>query len=110
MAFLETGASLSGFEYGLLLAVPLIPLAGYAVQMALRKRLPWGDKLLTAGMGVAMVITVYMAFKVIGGAHHEGFFHESARANPGWAFKWLSVALPWNDAGNISAGILYDPL
>jgi NADH-quinone oxidoreductase subunit L len=111
MAFLETEASLSGFQYALLLAVPLIPLAGYAVQMAFRRRLPWGDKLLTGGMAVVMAITVYMAFQAISASHHAGFsfFHQSAEEGKG-AFLWLYQSLPWNSARNVSAGILYDPL
>jgi len=118
MAFLLTQelpvehGGFGGFEYALLLAVPLIPLLGYALQMSLRKKLPWGDKLLTLGMGVSMAITVFMAFKAIAASHHEGFqfFHESARAGHGWSFKWLYHALDWDAAKNISVGILYDPL
>jgi NADH-quinone oxidoreductase subunit L len=102
-------AAFTGGDYLLLLLVPLIPLAGYIVQMSLRKRLPWGDKLLTAGMGASMAITVFMLFKVIG----KQFFFESAK--DGYAFKWLYSVLPWDASistgtGNVSAGILYDPL
>ena len=33
-------------DFKLLLAVPALPLAGYALQIFLRRRLPHGDKLL----------------------------------------------------------------
>ncbi|MEM7305958.1 MAG: NADH-quinone oxidoreductase subunit L [Planctomycetota bacterium] len=105
MAFLEFNA---GFDYGLLLAVPFIPLFGYALQIAFRKKLPFGDKILTGGMGIVMAITVYMAFKAI--FHHgdEPFFHESARE--GHFFKWFYTVMEWDDPKNVAAGILYDPL
>ena len=45
-------------DFKLLLAVPLIPLVGYVLQIFLRRKLPHGDKLLTAGMFVVMCITV----------------------------------------------------
>ena len=38
-------------DFWLLLAVPLIPLCGYVLQISLRDKLPGGDKILTAGMG-----------------------------------------------------------
>jgi len=97
----------AGLDWWLLLAVPLIPLVGYVVQISLRGRLPMGDKLLTGGMAVVMGITVYMALKAIFASHHgEGFFHESV--DDGFAFRWLysgDVSTP-----NIVAGLLYDPL
>ena len=111
MAFLEFNPD---FDFGLLLAVPLIPLLGYALQIAFRKKLPYGDKILTGGMFVVMCITVYMAFKAIGHAYGdstEPFFYESARSG-GPMFKWLysSVDWLWDDPRNVVAGILYDPL
>ena len=48
MALMEFNPSV---DWWLLLAVPLIPFLGYVIQITLRKKLPWGDKLLTAGMG-----------------------------------------------------------
>lgn len=48
-------------DFWFLLAVPLIPLLGYAVQIFAGKRLPWrGDVMLTGGMFVVMLITVWM--------------------------------------------------
>jgi NADH-quinone oxidoreductase subunit L len=116
MSLLQTHASsvehgaFGGFEYGLLLAVPLIPLLGYALQIALRRKLPFGDKLLTLGMGAVMAITVFMALKAI--RHHgpEPFFHESVREGHGWSFRWLYQTLGWDSPANVAAGILYDPL
>ena len=55
--------SLPLWQWKLLLAVPLIPLVGYMIQIFWGKKLPrQGDWLLTAGMGVVMAITVYMFF------------------------------------------------
>ncbi len=50
-------------DFWLLLCVPLIPLVGYVLQISLRKKLPWGDHLLTAGMAVSCFITIAMAAK-----------------------------------------------
>ena len=53
--------SLPTWQWQLLLAVPLIPLVGYVIQIFWGKHLPrQGDWLLTGGMGVVMLITVYM--------------------------------------------------
>ena len=50
-------------DFKLLLAVPLIPLIGYVVNIFFGRRLPrGGDWLLTGGMFVVMCITVYMFF------------------------------------------------
>ena len=48
-------------DFKLLALVPLIPFVGYLLQVFLRRRLPGGDKLLTAGMFVAMAITLFEA-------------------------------------------------
>ncbi len=105
MALLEFNPD---FDFKLLLAVPLIPLIGYVLQIFLRGRLPHGDKLLTGGMFVVMLITVFMAFKAIAAAYAgEAFFHESA--STGFALNWF-----YSDGGagtpNVVAGLLYDPL
>ncbi|MCZ6598085.1 MAG: NADH-quinone oxidoreductase subunit L [Planctomycetota bacterium] len=94
-------------DFKLLLAVPLIPLFGYALQILLRKRMPWGDKLLTAGLFVSMSITVWMAAKAIwAGYHHQEFIHESVGED--FVFRWLFTESPQTAA--VVAGILYDPL
>lgn len=96
-------------DFKLLLLVPLIPLLGYVVQISFRKRLPWGDKLLTGGMFVVMCITVFMALKAIThayGHHGEPFLWESWRY--GFQFDWLYSTA--TSTPNIVAGILYDPL
>ena len=55
-----------GTDFKLLLAVPLIPLVGYVVNIFFGRRLPrQGDWLLTGGMFVSMAITVLMAAKAI---------------------------------------------
>ena len=96
-------------DFKLLLLVLLIPLVGYVLQIFLRRRLPGGDKLLTAGMFVVMVITVLEAAKALSHAYHahgQPFLQESVEH--GFAFRWLytgDVATP-----NVVAGILYDPL
>jgi len=96
-------------DFALLLAVPLIPLVGYVVQIVLRGRLPWGDKLLTAGMFASMVIAVFLAAKAIHAVQAgEEFLQESLKQ--GYAFKWLYETLPADHALNVAAGILYDPL
>jgi NADH-quinone oxidoreductase subunit L len=97
-----------GLDFALLLAVPAIPLFGYALQIFLGRRLPRGDLVLTAGMGVVMCITLLLAAKALYAAHHgESFMHHSSEA--GLELGWLySVAKP--PALNVVAGILYDPL
>jgi proton-translocating NADH-quinone oxidoreductase chain L len=96
-------------DFKLLLAVPLIPLVGYTLQIFLRRRLPYGDKLLTLGMFAVLCITVLEAAKAIAAAHHgQAFFHQSAEH--GWVFKWLSADKAAGDPGNLAVGILYDPL
>ena len=104
-------------DYKLLLAVPLIPLVGYVVQLFFGRKLPRsGDWLLTGGMFVVMCITVYMFLsKAIGhvpGAENLPFFNESARTDGAPVFRWLYSSGEVTDAGtlNIVAGILYDGL
>ena len=94
-------------DFKLLLAVPLIPLIGYTLQIFLRDKLPHGDKLLTGGMFAVMCITVYLAAKAIA-SHGEGFLNHSGDA--GWEFGWFyqSEAVP--SYLNVVTGIFYDPL
>jgi len=96
-------------DFTLLLAVPLIPLVGYVLQIFLRRRLPHGDKLLTLGMFAVMCITVWLGLKGLHAAHAgQRFFHHSSEA--GMEFGWLySLGTVPTDA-NLVLGILYDPL
>jgi len=98
---------LTQLDYKLLLAVPLIPLLGYVVNIFFGRKLPrQGDWLLTGGMFAVMCITVYMFFKFVG----AGGFHESV-AEGGPAYGWLySLGHGKADGLNVVAGILYDPL
>ena len=67
-------------DFKLLLAVPLIPLVGYVVQIFFGRFLPRkGDWLLTAGMFASMCIAVLMVAKAInhGFSSSEPFFHLS---------------------------------
>jgi NADH-quinone oxidoreductase subunit L len=96
-------------DFALLLAVPAIPLIGYVLQIFLRKSLPHGDRLLTAGMFVSMCLTLYLGAKALHAAHAgERFFHESAAH--GLSFGWLYTKGTVPDSANIVLGILYDPL
>ncbi|TAJ20864.1 MAG: NADH-quinone oxidoreductase subunit L [Planctomycetota bacterium] len=98
-------------DFKLLLAVPLIPLVGFAIQIFFGKKLPRkGDWMLITGMFVVMCITLYMAAKAISAGYAgKEFFHDSL--DHGWGFKWL-----YSDrgaeafSGNIVGGILYDGL
>ena len=76
-------------DFKWLLAVPLIPLCGYVIQIFFGRFLPRkGDWLLTSGMAVTMAITVWMAFKAIAATQGgEGFFHESLDSDFG--VRWL---------------------
>ncbi|MFT5288798.1 MAG: NADH-quinone oxidoreductase subunit L [Planctomycetota bacterium] len=116
--FNDTAASAEAFSpnWMLLLLVPLIPFVGYIIQISFRKKLPWGDKLLTGGMFVVLCITVYEAMRLVlfayghGGDHGPGsLVHESA--NDGKVFHWLysaSTGVPV--LHNVVAGLIYDPL
>src|SRR5262245_6066831 len=96
-------------DFKLLLAVPAIPLAGYVLQIFLRRRLPHGDKLLTFGMFLVMCLTVYLGAKGLHAAYRgERFFHESSEA--GLEFGWLYTNGTVPADHNIVLGVLYDPL
>jgi NADH-quinone oxidoreductase subunit L len=93
-------------DYALLLAVPAIPLVGYLINVFFGRRIPRnGDWLLTAGMFVSMCITLWLAAKAIASGGHD-FIHESHAE--GMVFPWLYSSA--GAAGNVVAGILYDPL
>jgi len=108
MSFLEFDPAL---DFKLLLAVPLIPLIGYVLQICLRKRLPHGDKILTAGMFAVMCITVFEAAKAIYASHHgQPFINHSSAAGMelGWLYSGASGDIPtWM---NVVIGVVYDPL
>ncbi|MEW6073514.1 MAG: NADH-quinone oxidoreductase subunit L [Planctomycetota bacterium] len=97
-------------DFGLLLAVPLIPLLGYAVQIAFRQRLAIGHWLLTGGMLASALITVYLAAKAIE-ARLAGEEFLWSSVDHGQYFSWLSTAAAPGDAHrDFVAGILYDPM
>ena len=99
-------------DFKLLLAVPLIPLMGYVVQIFFGRFLPRkGDWLLTAGMFGSMCITVLMAAKAIshGFSSDEPFFHLSR--DMGMSFSWFyQEGKAAGDPLNMTAGLLYDGL
>lgn len=99
-------------DYLLLLAVPLIPLLGYVVQIFFGRNLPRkGDWMLLGGMFIVMCITVYMFFAHAMG--HEGpgpFWNESAMTPDGPVFRWLYNTSDVPGDQNLIAGILYDGL
>ncbi|MEX1025811.1 MAG: NADH-quinone oxidoreductase subunit L [Planctomycetota bacterium] len=97
-------------DFWLLLAVPLIPFVGYLLQIAFRKRWPWGDVALTGGMFVAMCITVLMAAKAIYAAKHGLPFAWSSK-DFGIQFEWLySNERVGRTVQNIVAGVYFDSL
>jgi len=104
--------SLPTWQWQLLLAVPLIPLVGYVIQIFWGKHLPrQGDWLLTGGMGVVMLITVYMFFVARGHSpgHGEGYFiAESLR--DGFGTDWLYRSQPQAEGGSMPTGLMYDGL
>lgn len=112
MALLEFHPE-SDFKW--LLAVLLIPLVGYTIQIFFGKKLPrQGDWMLTGGMFVVMCITVFLAAKAIassghGGDHGHGASFLWGSQEHGFAYRWLFA-----DTGpglqNVVTGILYDPL
>jgi NADH-quinone oxidoreductase subunit L len=96
-------------DFKLLLAVPLIPLIGYVLQIFLRDRLPHGDKILTTGMFGVMCITVYMAAKaIVAASSGQEFLHHSSEA--GMELGWLYQSAPVQSYMNMVVGIFYDPL
>ena len=99
--------NLTALDYKLLLAVPLIPLMAYVVQIFVGKKLPRrGDWLPTGGMFIVMCITVYMFLKAVNA--DGAFFHESAKEG-GPVYRWF-YQTEVKDSFNSIAGILYDSL
>jgi len=96
-------------DFKLLLAVPLIPLLGYVVQIFFGRFLPRkGDWMLIGGMAVSGFLTVYLAAKAI----KAGFAHEEFQwlsRDHGFAFNWL-YNVDVEASKNVVAGILYDGL
>jgi NADH-quinone oxidoreductase subunit L len=98
---------LSQLDYKLLLAVLLIPLLGYVINVFFGRYLPRkGDWLVTGGMFVVMCITVYMFVKCASGGT---FFHESVKEG-GPSYSWLYHFRTEGGSPNFVAGILYEPL
>jgi NADH-quinone oxidoreductase subunit L len=98
-------------DYKWLLAVPLIPLVGYVVQIFFGRKLPRkGDWLLTSGMFVVMCITVVMFFKAIGHHGPEPFFNQSSETPGGPVFRWFYDTAEKAPGLNMVAGVLYDGL
>ena len=93
-----------------LLAVPAIPFLGYCLQIAFRKKWPSGDKFLTGGMFIVMVISVCMVAKAISAAYAGETFAWSS-VDHGIAFKWFySVERVGRTAENVVAGVYFDSL
>ena len=104
MGFLDFNPSV---DFKLLLAVPAIPLLGYIFQIFFGRKVKRGDLVLTGGMFIVMLITVYMGFKAIYAAYNDiPFVHDSAQH--GMAFGWFFGDL--EVAENVVASIFYDPL
>jgi NADH-quinone oxidoreductase subunit L len=93
-------------DYKLLLAVLLIPVLGYVIQIFFGKRIKRGDILLTAGMFISMCIALLMFAKALAAAYGgEEFIHESVAEWSGWGWLYQS-----EQGINLVVGILYDPL
>ncbi len=106
MEFLQFDPSV---DFKLLLAVPLIPLIGYTIQIFFGRFLPRkGDWLLISGMFVVMSITVLMFAKAMYHVGHseEPFIKHSGEVGMTWG--WLFQAFQSADSPNVVAGILYD--
>ncbi len=100
-------------DFKLLLAVPLIPLAAYVVQIFFGRHLPRkGDWLMTGGLFAVMCITVFLGAKAIAHSSAPGaepFFFNSA--DVGMSFSWFfQSAKSADDALNMTASMMYDPL
>lgn len=105
-------------DFKLLLAVPLIPLTGYLIQIFFGRFLPRkGDWLLTTGMFITMCITVLMFAKALyhaysgdhDGGHAEAFWHHSSEAGMTWSWLFQSTEAP-DSPLNLTVGLLYDGL
>jgi NADH-quinone oxidoreductase subunit L len=105
-------------DFKLLLAVPLIPLTGYLIQIFFGRKLPRkGDWLLTTGMFVTMMITLLLFAKALYHAytghgddgHATPFWHHSSEAGMTWSWLFQDSEAP-NSPLNLTVGILYDGL
>jgi len=102
-------------DFKLLLAVPLLPLAGYIIQIFFGRFLPRkGDWLLTLGMFATMCITLLMLAKAIyhansGDGHGGAFWHHSSEAGMTWSWLFQVSEQPFSPL-NLTVGILYDGL
>ena len=105
-------------DFKLLLAVPLIPLAGYVVQIFFGRFLPRkGDWLLTTGMFVTMCITLLMFAKALYHAysghgedgHATAFWQHSTEHGMSWSWLFQTSEAP-DSPLNLTVGILYDGL
>ncbi|RMH05171.1 MAG: NADH-quinone oxidoreductase subunit L [Planctomycetota bacterium] len=109
-AAVAAGAAAEAFgpaTAGWLLAVPLLPLAAWVVQILVGRWLPrQGDWLPTGAMGAAAVIAIWHFVKVL--ALHDPEFDLAAAVElPRWKFFFSDPSLTTGLAG-FSAGILYD--
>ncbi len=93
-------------DFGWLLAVPLLPLAAYAIQIFFGRFLPRkGDWLPTSAMALALGIAAYYFFQVFFGAHASPKFSIDSALDYKIGYPWL--AGPGNHDGAFF-GILYD--
>jgi len=100
-------------DFKILLAIPLIPLVGYLIQIFFGRFLPRkGDWLLTSGLFVTMGLILLMVAKAIYAAYahpHEPFFHQSAEHGMSWL--WFFQSGDQVDTSlNLKAGILFDSI
>ena len=92
-----------GADLARLLAVPLLPLAGWLIQVFFGRKLPrQGDWLLTGLMFVGLGIALYELAKCLG-VWSQDFRVESRAMGYGWS--WLTSR---DGTPNVVAGILYD--
>lgn len=104
----DTG-SLGHSTYAWLLAVPLLPLLAWVLQVFLGRFLPRkGDWLPTGAMGIAAVIAVFHLIKVLG-IHSPDFMMSSTEDGYAWKFFFSADGLA-SPIADFKAGILYDNL
>ncbi|HEX9794286.1 MAG TPA: NADH-quinone oxidoreductase subunit L [Planctomycetota bacterium] len=105
---LESVSPLGPSAYLWLLAVPLLPLAAWMLQVTIGRFLPrQGDWMPTGAMGLSAVIAIVHLIKVL--AHWDAdFLLASAQDGYGWRF-FFTAEFPAAIAG-FKAGILYDNL
>ena len=92
-----------------LLAVPLLPLAAWMLQVTVGRFLPrHGDWLPTGAMGAAAAIAIYHCVQVLA-LHDPDFLLSTKHDGLGWHF-FYSVGEGGGPLGGFVAGILYDNL